>query len=44
VLRTLQPLRSADIEINGTIQTLPPELGPDVTAILDALQHPELRH
>jgi len=44
VLRTLKPLRSADIEINGQIQTFPPELGPDITAILDALQHPELRH
>jgi len=39
-LRPLRPLRSADIEINGAIQTFPPELGPDVTAILDALQHP----
>ena len=44
VLRTLRPLRSADIEINGVIETFQPEISPDATAILNALQHPEFRH
>jgi hypothetical protein len=44
VLRTLKPLRSATIEINGDVQTFPPEINPDVTAILNALKDPELRH
>jgi len=37
VLRTLKPLRSATIEINGTIQTIPPALKPDETTILNTL-------
>src|SRR5262245_7073600 len=37
VLRTLKPLRSAGIEINGVISTFPPALGPDDTTILNAL-------
>jgi len=44
VLRTLKPARSAVIEINGLIQTFPPALGPDETAILNALNHPHPRH
>jgi hypothetical protein len=44
VLRTLKPLRSADIEINGTIQTFPPDLNPDHTKILNDLTNPKSRH
>jgi len=44
VLRTLKPLRSAVIEINGVNQTIPPALGPAETAILAALHGPQLRH
>lgn len=44
VLRTLKPLRSAVIEINGVTQTIPPGLGPADTAILDALRGQQLRH
>ncbi len=44
VLRTLKPLRSAVIEINGVTQTIPPALEPADTAILDALRGPQLRH
>ncbi len=44
VLRTLRPLRSATIEINGTIRTFPPALGPDETAIITALKDPNPRH
>lgn len=43
-LRTLKPLRSADIEINGVIQTIPPALGLAETAILNALTDPHARH
>jgi Transposase DDE domain len=38
VLRTLRPLRSATIEINGTIHTFPPALGPGETTIINALK------
>lgn len=44
VLRTLKPLRSADIRINGLIQTLQPAIGPDETAILNALKQHDPRH
>jgi hypothetical protein len=44
VLRTLRPLRSATIEINGTITTFPPALGPVETAIINALKDPGARH
>jgi len=44
VLRTLRPLRSATIEINGTIHTFPPALGPGETAIITALKDPKPRH
>jgi len=37
VLRTLKPLRSATIEINGTIQTIQSALKPDETKIINAL-------
>lgn len=40
VLRTLRPLRSATIDINGTTATFPPALGPDETTIINALQNP----
>ncbi len=44
VLRTLKPLRTATIEINGVITTIPPALGADETAILNALQDLRARH
>ncbi len=44
VLRTLKPLRSAVIDINGVTQTISPSLRPSETAILDALPGPQLRH
>jgi transposase len=43
-LRELRPLRSATIEINGVIRTLPPTIPDDKQAILDALNHPTARH
>ena len=43
-LRQLRPLRSATIEINGAVQTLPPAIGPDEQGILDALKQPDPRH
>jgi hypothetical protein len=43
VLRTLRPLRSATIEINGTTRTFPPALGPGETTI-NALKDPNPRH
>lgn len=44
VLRTLKPLRSATVETNGVIATLPPALEPDHTMILNALEYPTQRH
>jgi hypothetical protein len=44
VLRTLKPLRSATVEINGMTATIPPALSPDEQAILDALETPAARH
>src|SRR4051812_28750130 len=44
VLRALKPLRSATVEINGVITTIPPALSPDHEAILDALDRPIPRH
>ena len=38
-LRQLKPLRSATIEINGVITTLPPAIDPTTQATLKALQH-----
>ena len=43
-LRTLKPLRSATIEINGVINTYPPSIEPEIQAILTALEHPRPRH
>jgi transposase len=44
VLRTLKPLRSATIEVNGVTTTIPPALEPTVTAILNALERQTPRH
>jgi hypothetical protein len=44
VLRTLKPLRSASVEINGLLTTIPPALSPDEQTLLDALQTPRPRH
>ena len=44
VLHALKPLRSADIEINGQIQTFPPELNPHQATILNQLTEPDSRH
>lgn len=44
LLRQLRPLRSATIEINGAVQTLPPAINPDHQALLDALHRAESRH
>lgn len=44
VLRTLKPLRSATVAINGITTTIPPELTPGQEALLDALQRPHARH
>lgn len=44
VLRILKPLRSATIEINGVITTIPPALGPDEQNLLNALEWPAARH
>ena len=43
-LRTLKPLRSATIEINGVINTYPPSIDPNIQAILTALEQPPPRH
>jgi hypothetical protein len=44
VLRTLKPLRSATIEINGITTTIPPALSPAEQAILSALESSPPRH
>jgi len=44
VLRTLKPLRSATVTINGITTTIPPGLNPEEKALLDALQEPNPRH
>jgi hypothetical protein len=44
VLRTLKPLRSATVAINGITTTIPPELSPEEETLLDALQGPAARH
>lgn len=38
VLRTLRPLRSATVTLNGITQTLEPAIGPDQQAIIDKLR------
>lgn len=37
VIRQLRPLRSATVAINGAVQTFPPEIDPERSALLDAL-------
>ena len=44
LLRTLKPLRSATVEINGVTTTIPPALNPAEAAILNAMQAPTTRH
>ena len=44
VLRTLKPLRSATVELNGVPTTIPPPLSPDDQALIDVLQTPPPRH
>ena len=44
VLHALKPLRSADIEINGAVQTFAPELNPDQAKILNDLTGADSRH
>ena len=43
-VRTLKPLQTATVEINGTITALPPALGPEETRVLNALEGPGRRH
>ena len=43
-LRALKPLRSATIEINGVINTYPPSVDPEITALLNALEQSPPRH
>ena len=43
-LRTLKLLRSATVQINGMITTIPAALNPDEQAILNALENPTPRH
>jgi hypothetical protein len=43
-LRTLKPLRSATINLNGVIATFPPALNTEVEAILAALEAENSRH
>jgi hypothetical protein len=43
-LRTLKPLRSATIDINGVIATFPPDLNTEVKTILEALNPENSRH
>ncbi len=43
-LRQIRPLRSATIEINGAVQTLPPAINPEEQTTLNALTHVQPRH
>jgi Transposase DDE domain len=43
-LRTLKPLRSATVAINGVTTTIPPGLSPEEETLLNALQGPTTRH
>ncbi|MDP7734632.1 IS1634 family transposase [Mycobacterium paragordonae] len=43
-LRTLKPLRSATIDLNGVIATFPPAINTEVKTILDALEAENSRH
>jgi hypothetical protein len=44
IVRSLRPLRSATININGITQTIPPQPNPDQQTIINALTQPETRH
>ena len=44
MLRTLKPLRSATVDLNGVLTTIPPALNPDEQTLLDALKTPAPRH
>lgn len=44
VLRTLLPLRSATIAINGAQQTFPASLNPDEQALINSLRDPHVTH
>lgn len=44
ILRTLTPLRSATIAINGTTQAFPPQLTPDEQALIEAITHSNVTH
>lgn len=44
VLRTLRPLRSATIAINGAVQTFPPLLSPEHEALINAITNPDVTH
>jgi len=44
ILRTLRPLRSAVIRVNGLTQTLPPVLNHDQQTLIDALTNNNLGH
>lgn len=43
-LRTIKPLQTATVEMNGTIAALPPAISPEYAAILNALEGPSPRH
>jgi hypothetical protein len=43
-IRTLRPLRSATIKLNGITQTIPPEPNPEQQAILNTIHHTKTRH
>lgn len=44
VLRTLKPLRSATLEINGTTTTIPLALSAEEQKLINALATPQPRH
>jgi hypothetical protein len=44
ILRTLRPLRSATIAINGAVQTFPPELDADHRALIAAIRDHTVTH
>lgn len=44
VVKTLRPLRSATIAINGTRHTFPPHLSPEIRDLIEAISGPDLTH
>ncbi|MGV8968767.1 MAG: IS1634 family transposase [Cellulomonas sp.] len=44
VLRTLRPLRSATLAINGAVQTFPPHLDADQRALVDVILRDDVTH